>query len=184
MVNSPKIDYFMKWGHFLKNKNSHHGHIRRHNIAVVIPLLDRLAKNLKDNITFEVFLGKNQMEIVERIIRRPSFGKMETTLHKILIEGPRRFDLYDVPKDVFKEYWEMRLRLTEEALEELARTTDLDDTEGYTPVLDIAEKIGISPNTIQQMASRGVIKARKINDLLYIPDEYVPRLQSIYSKEG
>ncbi len=150
--------------------------------VLTIPLLDRLAKNLKDNLTFEIYLGKNQTELVERIVRMPSFDKMETHLSKILIEGPRRFDLFEVPKDVFKEYWDMRLRLTEEALDGLSKATDLEDSEGYTPVLDVAEEIGLSPNTIQQMASRGVIKARKIGDLLYIPDDYIPRLKKIYGK--
>jgi len=151
-------------------------------VVLTIPLLDRLAKNIKDNVTFEVYLGRNQTEIVERIVRMPSFDRMETRLCKILVEGPRPFDLYEVPKDVFKEYWEMRLKLTEEALEGLAKATDLENTEGYTMVLDVAEKLHLSPNTIQQMESRGVIKGRKIDGLLYINDEYITRLKRLYDK--
>jgi len=152
-------------------------------ISLTIPLLDRLAKNIKDNVSFEVYIGRNQMELVERIVRLPSFDRMETRLFKILVEGPRKFNLYDVPKDVFKEYWDMRLRLTEEALESLAQATDLEVEEGYTPIIDLAVELGLSPNTIQQMVSRGVIRGRKIRGILCVCDEDIPKLKKVYKNQ-
>ena len=40
-------------------------------VIVTIPVLSRLAKNVKDNITFEVFVGRNQMEQIRRVFYLP-----------------------------------------------------------------------------------------------------------------
>lgn len=60
-----------------------------------------------------------------------------------------------------------------------ARTTQ--STEGYTPIIEIAEKLRTSPNNLQQMVSRGIFKGRKIKGI-QVEDQYVDRLQAIYGK--
>lgn len=140
-------------------------------IVLTIPLIDRLAKNIKDNITFEVFTGKNQMEYAQRLVRLPGIGQIESNLFKITIEEPGIFDLYEVPSDVFKQYWEMRLRLTEEALDRLDMTVSIEDMEKYIPVAEAAVKLEMSANTLQSYISRGVYDGRKVKGTLCITKE-------------
>jgi len=140
-------------------------------IVMSIPLIDRLAKNIKDNLTFEVFLGRNQMELINRIFHLPGLGRIDSNFFKVCIEKPKQFNLYDTPRDVFKEYYEMRLRLTEEALDRLDEATDSETAEGYVTVLEAAKELGISPNTVQQMVSRGIISGRKIGGKMHVLEE-------------
>jgi hypothetical protein len=151
-------------------------------VSLSIPNISRLARNLKDNVSHEVYLGKNQMEQVQRIIRLQSFTQMEAEIFKVLIEGPRPFTLYDVPFDVFKEYWERRLELTEEALDLMDDATGPESVEGYTSVWEAAKQIRISANSLQQMGSRGVIETVRIGKLLYVPDDLLPELIEEYPK--
>lgn len=146
-------------------------------IIVTIPLIDRLAKNIKDNVTFEVFIGRNQKEMINRIFRLPGLEQLETNFFKATIEAPKVFDPYEVPKDVFKEYWEMRLTLTEEALEKLDSTVESEDMEGWITALEAADlPIGKSANTLQQMASRGTIRGRRINGRFCVWQEDIDHL--------
>jgi len=140
-------------------------------IVLTIPLIDRLAKNIKDNVTFEVFTGKNQMEYVQRLVRLPGIDQMESNLFKIIIEKPEVFDLYNVPQDVFRQYWEMRLQLTEDALSRLDMTVAAEDMENYVPVAEAAVKLEMSANTLQSYISRGVYSGRKVRGVLCITKE-------------
>lgn len=148
-------------------------------VTLTIPNLSRLARNLKDNVSHECFLGPNAMEQVQRIIRLQSFDKMESAVFKVLIErGP--FEPFNVPEDVFKEYWERRLVLTEEALDLMDEVTGPESSEGYTSVWDASSLCGLNPNSIQQMGSRGVIPTVKIGPTLYVPDDFLPKLVAKY----
>lgn len=145
-------------------------------IIITIPIFDRLAKNLRDHTTFEVFLGRNQMELIKRTFRLPGTKRMESNLFKVIIEKPEIFDLYFVPKWVWDRYWEMRLTLTDEALEVLEGEVDMDTIEGYITVLEASEilrekGVKISPNTIQQSISRKVLKGRVISGSLCVLEE-------------
>lgn len=140
-------------------------------IVLTIPLIDRLAKNIKDNITFEVYIGRNQMELTQRIVRLPGIDQIESNLFKIVVEKPDTFDLYEVPEDVFKKYWEMRLRLTKEALQQLDQTVSPEDMENYIPVAEAAEKLRMSANTLQSYVSRGVYEGRKVKGVLCLTKE-------------
>ena len=64
-------------------------------ITLTIPLIDRLARNLKDNITIEVFIGRNQNVLIERYIRLPSVkrGLLESTFYKVQVEPVHKIDL-------------------------------------------------------------------------------------------
>jgi len=151
-------------------------------IILTIPLIDRLAKNIKDNITYEVFIGNNQMERIQRIIRLPGLRNEESNCFKILIERPQRFNLYEVPKPIFERYWERRLQLTEEALQRLHQTVNETDFTGYITVLQASEETGISANTIQQMESRGVLRGKKINGTLCLTKESYDQFVDVMSK--
>ena len=153
-------------------------------IATTIPLQDRLAKNIKDNVTFEVFIGRNQMEMVQRLVRLPGIDTMESNLFKIVIEKPEIFDLYTVPQDVFKKYWEMRLRLTEEALGKLDQTVSIEDMENYIPVSAAAVKLRMSANTLQSYISRGVYEGRKIKGVLCLAKEAYNTLSTTRQQIG
>ena len=153
-------------------------------IMTTIPLIDRLAKNIKDNVTFEIFMGRNQMEMINRVFHLPGIGTLESNFFKVGIERPKQFDLYKVPRDVFKQYWEMRETLTEEALENLDRVTDPEDTEGYTSVLQAARDLRISPNTLQQMISRGIVGGRKIKGRLHVLNDDLKLLQETEQVKG
>ena len=139
-------------------------------ISLTIPLIDRLSKNIRDNVSIEIYLGRNRHFMVERIVRTLNFYKMLTDLDKILIEEGK-LDIFKVPKGVFAEYWDMRLNLTELALNKLEQSSEMRDPTGYMPVRDAALKAGISATTLQQAISRGVYEGRKIGGLLHILEE-------------
>lgn len=151
-------------------------------ILDTLPNISRLAKNVKDNTTFEIYLGRNQMEMVKRIFLMPALDLIGANMFKITIEKPGIFNIFEVPEWVWEEYWVMRLKLTKEALKRLKGTVESEDMENYIPVLDVAEMLGISPNTVQQMESRGVIEGRKVGGILMIKQDYIPRLKAIYNK--
>ncbi|UCD44745.1 MAG: hypothetical protein JSV27_11640 [Candidatus Bathyarchaeota archaeon] len=140
-------------------------------MIVTIPLINRLAKNIRDNLSFEVFLGKNQKELIKRVYFLPGIERQQANLFKIIVEKPARFDLYMVPEWVWKRYWEMRLDLTEEALATLEGTVDMEELEDYVLVKDAASHAGLNPNTIQQAISRGIYRGRKVGGLLAIHRE-------------
>lgn len=145
-------------------------------VTLTIPNITRLAKNLKDNVSHEVFLGPNQMEQVQRIVRLQNFNKLEAECFKVLIEGPYKFKLFDVPLDVFNEYNERRLELTEEALDLMDDAVGPEDTEGYIAVLDAAEvareeRVKYNTSSIQQDYSRGVLRGSRIGNRLYVLEE-------------
>jgi len=151
-------------------------------VITTIPLLDRMAKNIKDNITFEVFIGRNQRELMKRVFHLPGLKRMDTNLFKVQIEDAESFDLYEVPEWVWEKYWKMRLELTDEALAGLRGVTDMEDLENYTPVWEIAKDLTISANTIQQMGSRKLIPTHIIGGNLCIPNDFIPELKEQYSR--
>lgn len=147
-----------------------------HVILTTIPLIDRLAKNLRDNVTLEVFLGKNQMEIINRCYHLPGIKRMESNFFKVTIEKPAPFDLFMVPQWVWDIYWKKRLKLTKEALQNLRKATNMESIEGYITVIDAAEiafteRVKYSASTIQQDISRGIIEGQKINGILCVSED-------------
>jgi len=145
-------------------------------VVTTIPLIDRMAKNIKDNLTFEVFIGRNQKELIKRVFHLPGIKRMDTNLFKVQIERAERFDLYEVPEWVWKRYWNMRISLTDEAIAGLRSVTDMDEVDNYTPVWEVAKQLSISANTLQQMGSRDIIPKKKIGGKMCIPNEFIPEL--------
>lgn len=143
-------------------------------IIVTIPIIDRLAKNVRDNMTFEVFLGRNQKEMISRIYRLPGLKREYSNFFKVGLEKARTFNLYDVPPDTWLKYWTKRIKLTNEALAHLKSVTDMEEIEDYIRVLDVPKfypKFKISPTTIQQNISRGVLRGKKIQGQLHVLQE-------------
>lgn len=139
-----------------------------------------MAKNIKDNLTFEVFIGRNQKELIKRVYHLPGIKHMDSNLFKVIVERPESFDLYTVPSWVWERYWAMRLDLTDEALAGLRGVTDMEDLENYTPVWEIAKRLSVSANTLQQMGSRGLIPSQRIGGKLCIPNDFIPELEEAY----
>jgi len=151
-------------------------------IVVTTPSMNRVPKVLRDHCTLEVFIGRNQTFIAERIFQLPRWDQLENNLIKILIEGPRKFDIYDTPTPVFERYWDRRLDLTESTLDMLSSVTPEESTEGLISVWEASKLCGLSPNSIQSMSSRGSlpVKAQKIGDTLYLPNDFLPELIEMF----
>lgn len=140
---------------------------------VTIPVITRLAKNVKDNLTFEIFIGRNQKRQIRRLFYLPGTRYIDSNLFKPQLERPAKFDLYRVPEWVWKEYWEMRLNLTEEALANLRAVTDMEEDEGFISIpeaVKLCRESGLnwSASTIQQNSSRGLYRGQKMNGLLCV----------------
>ena len=154
-------------------------------ISLNNPLIDRLPKNVKDNITMEVFLGRNQVELVERIVRLPGLKMLESNFFKIQVEPLHKFDMYDVPVDVFKEYWEMRLTLADQAIQKLGDVYskgEKADMENYVPLSTAIEEFHLSPLTMEKWIRLGVVRCKKIAGKTYIlKDDYEASIKPYYS---
>lgn len=123
------------------------------------------------------------MEQVQRIVRLQSFNKLEAEVFKVLIEEPAPFKIYNVPREVFEEYWERRLILTEEALDLMDEATGPESTEGYVSIWEASKQVSLNPNTLQQMGSRGTIPTEKIGKRLYISEDFLPELLAEFPKD-
>jgi len=144
--------------------------------------MNRVPKVLRDYCTLEVFIGRNQTFIAERIFQFPKWDRLESQLTKILIEGPRRFNMYDTPTPIFKRYWNDRLDLTEHTLEMLSSSAPSESTEDMISIWEASKLCSLSPNSIQSMSSRGSlpVKAQKIGDTLYLPKDFLTELTEMY----
>lgn len=161
-------------------------------IDVNIPLIDRLAKNIKDSLSFEMFMGKNQNILIERLVRLPNIrDQLEANFRKCQIEPIHKIDLYEVPTDVFKEYWEMRLTLADEALERLDNIfskRELEDgivenPDNWTPSLDVAMELCLSPITISTLVRDKSIRTKIIKGRLHVFNEDISKLEAYYAKK-
>jgi len=144
------------------------------NVDLSIPLIDRFAKNIKDSLTFEVFMGRNQAMLHERYVRLPNIeDQVESNFRKVQIEPIYRVDLFEVPRDVFKQYWNKRLELEDEALDRLDRTLtkaeleqrkgDLpNEPENYISLMEAAKLLSLSPFSLTHMCDKGWIRTEII----------------------
>lgn len=142
-------------------------------IIANIPNVTRLAKNIKDNCTFEIFVGKNRKRMMKRIYRLPGLRSMDMNLFKVDVELPSTFDIYKIPGWAWRRYESKRIELAKEALNILKAATDMQDLEGYVTVIEatkICKEKGVNwgINTIQQMGSRGIIGSQKLNGKLCV----------------
>jgi hypothetical protein len=153
-------------------------------ILASLPVIDRCAKSIKDNATFEFFLGRNQRELTYRLFRLPGTRQIESNFFKIQVQKFSQFDLFDVPIDIWNRYWTRRINLTREALTNLKETTDMGENENFMPVLEASLLVEISPNTIQQMGSRGVIETKKIKGKLCVSRADILKVKQLDAVRG
>lgn len=141
-------------------------------------VIDRAPKNVKDNISIEIFSGRNQMLMTQRICRLPSFDSIESYFFKIPIEKPHIFDWTVVPKDVWDEYWELRLTLAEEALSKLgeAYKDEVGAMDEYVSLYDIVDQEIATPAQVQSYASRDMITVVKIAGKRFVLKEDVEHI--------
>jgi hypothetical protein len=137
-------------------------------------------------VTIEVFIGRNQVELIERYLRLPGLQQVESNFYKVQVEPLKQFDIYDVPTDVFKEYWQERLKLADEALEKLGNvfTRDEIDMDKYVPAKVAVKDLRISPSLIRRMSTDGMIRTAKFNGILHIlREDYDTVLVEYYRKK-
>jgi hypothetical protein len=134
------------------------------------PIIDRVAKNIKDNISIEVFLGRNQMLMTERFCHIPGLKTIESFFFKVPIEKPYQFDYEKVPPDVWKEYWDIRLTVAETAIQKLdqAYSDEAGDISDYVPVYDLLDQGISSPSQLLAYGTRGMINLVKIAGKQYV----------------
>jgi hypothetical protein len=155
-------------------------------VVVNIPLFLRLAKNVRDNLTFELYVGRNKMVQTRRIFYLPGTQYLGENLFKPIIQKPKKFNIYDVPQWVWDRYWEMRLNLTEEALRNLEEVTDMEDITNWIPVIDAANELGFAVTTVMQSCSRSAVVGRKVNGVFCISKDGFEKLKKNkeFSKAG
>ena len=145
-------------------------------VFITIPNIGRLPKNVKDNLTIELYVGKNRRVQFRKLFRLPSNRRVESNLFKPVIQPNIQFDLFDIPAWAWKRYEGMRKDIADKALANLKGVTNMETMEGYVSLLDAVKivkdnglKWGIQ--SIQQMASRKIIKKQEINGELCIERE-------------
>ncbi len=139
------------------------------------PLINRVAKNIKDNITIEIFTGRNQMLMTERLCCIPGLRTVDAFFFKVPIEKPHVFDWTAVPSSVWKDYWDIRLRVAETAIQKLdeAYEDEAGDLSGYVPVYEIFDQGIATPSQVLSYSSRDLITVVKVNGKRYVPKEDV-----------
>lgn len=147
-----------------------------HVILITIPNITRLAKNVKDNITFEIFIGKNRVEQIRRLFRLPGTKYVDSNLFKPQIGLAHKFDLYKMPKWAWDLYYKKRLELANEALQTLRAVTNMEKLDGFIPITEAvkickANGVNWGVSTLQQGCSRGIFRGQKINGQLCIQEE-------------
>lgn len=145
-------------------------------IVVNIPNLTRLAKNVKDNCTFEIFVGKNKLRKMMRIFRLPGTKRMEMNLFKVDVEPPSDFDIYKIPAWAWEKYEALRIKLAKEALQILKASTNMEDMGGFVPLgkaVEICQEYEVpwGVMTLQQLGSRQVIPKQMINQQFCVDEK-------------
>ena len=150
------------------------------------PLIDRLGRNIKDNITMEVFLGPNQVELIERFVRLPGLKHLESNFFKVQVEPLHQFDWRYVPRDVFKQYFELRLEIADFAIHKMgvAYGDEAELQRDLVPVHKAVLELRCSPHTLMSMMSRGLVRTEKVGNTKYInKEDYEKILVPHFSKQ-
>ena len=145
----------------------------RTKIKVVVlnnPLIDRIGKNVKDNVTLEVFLGRNQVELIERFIRLPGLKHLESNFFKVQVEPLHKFNYRYVPRDVFKEYFSLRLEIAEFAIQKMSRIFKDEAAlmEDMVTPFQIMAEVPIAPTSLNDLIKRNFIPHETVNGKIYV----------------
>jgi len=148
------------------------------------PLIDRITKNIKDNVTLEVMIGPNQTEMVERWFHLVGLKTMNSNFFKVQVEPLHRFDWRVVPSDVFKEYQNLREEVADYALSKLGEAfgdEETMDVDVVTPI-DIMNEIDITPSTLNDMLKRHFLPHKKVNGRYLIARSDYEDFKKVYLK--
>jgi len=150
-------------------------------VFITIPNITRLPKNVKDNVTFERFVGKNRMVQTRKIFRLPGTDGINSNLFKPVLYDPEPFNLFDIPPWAWTKYEKMRRKIADEALKMLKGVVNMEEVEGFVSLPDAVKIVrdhglrwGIQ--SIQQMASRGIIQKQVINGELCVNEESLMKI--------
>lgn len=147
------------------------------------PIIDRLPKNMKDNITFEITVGRNQNLRIYRIFRMPGLTSMESNLFKVQIEQGRTLNIYDVPLEPFQKYEDKRFLLAGEAVNILDKTSEHDMVpDGYVDIFEAGKICDYNPAYVGQLFSRSYVEGVKIGKKIYVCLDQVKQIRG--SKRG
>lgn len=148
------------------------------------PLIDRVAKNIKDNVSIEVFLGPNQAMLAERFCRIPGLKKINSFFFKVLVESTDKFDYTVVPSDIWKEYWELRLRIADEAIQKLdiAYEDEVGDLSQYVRAYDVYDQGIATPSKVQSYVARKLMDVVKVGRERYIHKDDVEHILKAVKK--
>jgi hypothetical protein len=155
-------------------------------IVANIPVITRLSKNIKDNTTFEIFIGKNQMRKMMRIFRLPGTRAIDMNLFKVDVEPPEKFDIYNIPSWWWKKYEAERGALAKKVLGKLAEVSNMEDVPGYIPLTEavqICAEAGVpwGIQSIQQMASRDIFPKQIVKNKFCVEEA---RFREVVSAEA
>jgi len=150
-------------------------------VYITIPNITRLPKNVKDNVTFEKFIGKNRLVQTRKIYRLPGTENINSNLFKPIIGKPVFFNIFAIPGWAWKRYEKMRKNIANEALATLKGVVNMEDVDGFLTlpnavkyVRDHGLKWGIQ--SIQQMASRGIIPKQMVNGEFCIQEDVLKKI--------
>jgi hypothetical protein len=77
--------------------------------------------------------------------------------------------MYDVPTSVFREYNDIRLALADYAIHKMGKAFENEpDKDKWISINEAVTNLNLSPHTIMDMASRGGVRGKKLDGLLYI----------------
>jgi len=146
-------------------------------IVTNIPNLTRLSKNIKDHLSFEIFIGKNKKRMLRRIFRLPGLRSPNMNEFKADVEAPSGFDIYRIPAWAWTRYEKRRFELARDVFKALGESVDMDQVPpGYLSIPDAIRRArdrgaGWGVSTIQQNASRGAWKKVKAQGEMFIEEE-------------
>ena len=148
------------------------------------PLIDRLGRNIKDNITLECFIGRNQTEMVERCIHIPGLKHLESNFFKIQVEPLHKFDWRNVPRDVFKQYHDLRFEIADLAIQKMGKAFEgKESLEGeFVSPIEIMDAISISPDSLSDKLKRNFIPNKKVNGRIFVSKQDFEDFKRCYLK--
>ena len=158
-------------------------------VFITIPNISRLPKNVKDNVTFELYVGKNRKVQIRKIYRLPGQRRIESNLFKPIIQRSVPFSLFDIPAWAWDSYEALRREITNIALANLKGATNMEDGEGFitlTAAVRIVKDHGLKwgIQSLQQMSSRKIIKKQLINGELCLDLESLMNIIEAETYDG
>jgi hypothetical protein len=150
------------------------------------PLIDRITKNIKDNVSIEVMIGRNQVEQIERWFHLVGLKQQNSNFFKVQIEPLHKFDWRQVPVDVFREYQNLRLEIADYAVHKMGKA--MDDSGGlegeWLNPIQIMNEIDIAPSSLNDMYKRNFIPHKKVNGVIWVSKQDFDDFKACWQKNA